>query len=156
MVHVFVCEQMTNLLHSGTLSQVDGPCSAKAVEMILRWRQAAAVEADSSALLCIDIRIIEALHMVCFCLVILSCVGWKERVDCMSFSPDSLQGSCGGDHGHLRPSSRARIQCTQPWYGDFGHGCVGGWFDAGVLRNQSLMLRFGAPASLRFVVAGHG
>ncbi len=80
MVHVFVCVQMTNLLHSGTLSQVDGPCSAKAVEMILRWRQVAAVEADSSALLCIDIRIIEALHMVCFCLVILSCVGWKERM----------------------------------------------------------------------------
>lgn len=59
-----MCAQMTNLLHSGTLSQVDGPCSAKAVEKILRWRQAAAVEADSSALLCIDVRIIEALHMV--------------------------------------------------------------------------------------------
>jgi hypothetical protein len=59
-----VCAQMLCLLQSGALAQADGPCSTKAVEMILRWHHAARVGADSAALLYIDVRIIEALHMV--------------------------------------------------------------------------------------------
>ena len=72
----YLHKQIMRQLHEGSSVQPGGetPASARAVHAILRWVQAASVSASEQSRLRIQMRALEALHMVAFFQLFVFCL----------------------------------------------------------------------------------
>ena len=70
-----VVEQMKSFVQQGITAQ-DSYEGSKAVETILRWLEVASVSAAPSALVSMNVRTLEALHMVDIC-----SNSWRSQIE---------------------------------------------------------------------------